>query len=103
MIDINRSPIMSAQIVLSQHDSIIDSAFTDDEGLFRLNYKQHNNFEILTYYSGYKTNKQTMLNASGDIKIQDIVLAEDTLNLEEVTVISRSSSNMEIESFCSLI
>lgn len=93
VIDINRSPIMSAQIVLSQHDSIIDSAFTDDEGLFRLNYKQHNNFEILTYYSGYKTNKQTMLNASGDIKIQDIVLAEDTLNLEEVTVISRSSSN----------
>ena len=39
VIDINRSPIMSAQIVLSQHDSIIDSAFTDDEGLFRLNLK----------------------------------------------------------------
>lgn len=93
VIDTNQNPIGSAQIVLLRHDSIIDSDYTDEKGQFQLNYKDHPDFDILTYFLGYKTDKQTIMNASGNIKIQNIILAKDTLELEGVTVTARSTIN----------
>ena len=72
VMDTDQNPIESAQIVLLRHDSIIDSDYTDKKGQFQLNYKDYPDFDILTYFLGYKTDKQTIMNAFGNIKIQNM-------------------------------
>lgn len=93
VVDAAKNPVANAQVVVSRHDSIIDSDYTDAKGQFELNYGQLRDFDIRAYFLGYRTEKQTVVNASGKVKIQDIVLTEDTLSLEGVTVTAKATVN----------
>jgi hypothetical protein len=92
VVDINQSPIEDAQVVLQLNDSLLNSSFTDRNGAFSIAYNT-NNFDVVVYCLGYKQNRAFIVNARGNVRMEEVILLKDSVELDEVLVKAESIIN----------
>ncbi|MDR0431231.1 MAG: carboxypeptidase-like regulatory domain-containing protein [Tannerellaceae bacterium] len=90
--DISNSPIENAKIILYNNDSILSINFTNKNGDFLIKYEV-NNFDVAISCLGYKENKISIVNATEDVKMKDIILIKDVIELDEIVVNARNIIN----------
>ena len=85
VMDTDRTPVENVQIIVVTNDTV--TTFTDSQGWYSIRYNQPD-FELCTQCLGYDSYKISFTNVSGNIKLEDIVLRKNTVDLDDVTVLA---------------
>ena len=91
IVDKENAPISYANVILlTQQDStLVIGVSTNDEGAFRLNNLDNNNYILKISFIGYKENIRNISIKDDDIDLKQIILEESTESLNEINIIAK--------------
>ena len=91
VVDSGQEPVELVNVVLfnTSDSAMVSYAITELDGQFAMTVKQSGEFYLKASYIGYSAYVSKSFNASRDLTLEDIILAEDTKMLGTVTVIGQ--------------